>query len=94
MSTVIETSDKKYAVGITDDGRAEALRYGEKWLDLTGNKFVTTLALDLQEARAERDSYEAQFAQSNVTINELLEAVSNLKANLARVRRDQDWSVD
>jgi hypothetical protein len=95
MSTVIETSDKKYAVFIQPNGAAFATRHGEYWRELVGDKFVTTLALDLQEARAQLaaceqnvDAYEAQFAKSNVTINELLEAVATLKATVASMTKN------
>lgn len=44
----------KYTVVIGDDGSLSALRHGEPWQDLTGNKMVYCLATELEEAREQR----------------------------------------
>lgn len=47
----IHVADEKYTVVIHPNGGLEALRYGEKWRDLTGDKLVYCLAYELQEVR-------------------------------------------
>lgn len=49
--TRVDVGDGKYAVVLHDNGAMEALRYGEPWRDLTGDKLVYCLASELQEAR-------------------------------------------
>ena len=43
----------KYTYVLTADYKQYALRYGEEWRDLAGDKFVLALASELHEARAE-----------------------------------------
>ena len=51
--TRLDICDGKYTLIIdTDTGRAECLRYGEKWRDLVGDKMVLALFDELVEARA------------------------------------------
>ena len=48
----IELENGKYTYVCYDDGRQHALRYGEEWRDLVGDKFVYCLAhrvTELQE---------------------------------------------
>jgi hypothetical protein len=47
----VEVADGKYTVVMEDDGRLTALRHGEPWQNLVGNKFVYSLAYELQESR-------------------------------------------
>jgi hypothetical protein len=44
----VSTNDGKYTIIQHKDGSVEALRYGEKWRDCTGDKLILTLAQDLQ----------------------------------------------
>jgi hypothetical protein len=48
----IDVADGKYTV-VINGGGLHALRYGEPWQDLIGNKFVYCLATELQGARDE-----------------------------------------
>lgn len=50
-TVVIE--DGKYTIKGIETGRLEALRYGEPWRDLVGDKFVLSLAQEIQTLRAE-----------------------------------------
>lgn len=50
----INLADGKYTVvHNTETGELKALRHGEPWMDLTGNKFVYCLAQELAQARAD-----------------------------------------
>lgn len=49
----IEVEGGKYTIVAGNDGSLRALRYGEAWQDLTGNKMVYCLATELRDARAE-----------------------------------------
>lgn len=80
--TKIELMDGKYTYINHKDGRQEALRYGEPWRDLVGDKFVHAMAeeiesliaklVELQEENARlREDAERNSAQCD----ELLRAV-------------------
>lgn len=49
--TRVSVDNKKYTVVIGSDGSLTALRYGEPWQDVTGNKFIYCLAAELDAAR-------------------------------------------
>lgn len=49
----VQVEDGKYEVVQEESGKCYALRYGEEWQDLTGNKFVLGMAYELDEARKE-----------------------------------------
>lgn len=44
----------KYTVIEHDDGSMEALRYGEPWRDLTGDKLIGAMLAALEEAEGKR----------------------------------------
>lgn len=46
----VSVAEGKYTVGQTK-GEFYALRHGEQWQDLTGNKFVYSLAAEIAELR-------------------------------------------
>jgi hypothetical protein len=50
-SVVIE--DGKYTITGIETGRLKALRYGEPWSDLVGDKFILSMAQEIQQLRAE-----------------------------------------
>lgn len=52
----------KYEVVQEAGGKAYALRHGEHWRDLTGDKLVLSLAYDLVEARERIANLEEQVA--------------------------------
>lgn len=58
--TQIDVCDGKYTVIMDmDSGRAQCLRYGEKWRDLTGDKMVLALfdtIIDLREQLAKHQA--------------------------------------
>jgi len=59
--TRLDICDGKYTLIIdTDTGRAECLRYGEKWRDLVGDKMVLALFDELVEARARAEAAKAE----------------------------------
>lgn len=47
----ITTIDGKYTVQMDEKGRLYALRYGEPWRDLVGDKLVLALASELEMLR-------------------------------------------
>jgi hypothetical protein len=47
----LDVEDGKYTL-VRDGGKLEALRYGEKWRDLTGDKFVSALGQEIKRLRA------------------------------------------
>ena len=47
----VTIEDGKYTIIQRAGGRVEALRYGETWQDLTGNKLVLCLAQEVQALR-------------------------------------------
>lgn len=47
----VATSDGKYFVIQNDQGYVMVRRYGEAWRDVTGDKLILQLAMDLQDAR-------------------------------------------
>lgn len=49
----VTVEDGKYTV-VFDDGKLYALRYGERWRDLTGDKFVYALMCRIQALEAEK----------------------------------------
>lgn len=49
----IDVCDGKYTVILGEFGEVHALRYGEPWRDLTGDKLVYCLAVELQSLRDE-----------------------------------------
>jgi len=62
----VSVADGKYTILIgegADGGQLKALRNGEPWQDLTGNKMVYCLASELQEARRAIAATEQAAAQ-------------------------------
>jgi hypothetical protein len=51
----IELDDGKYTYLLHADGRQHALRHGELWRDLVGDKFVCSLAGHAEELRAQNE---------------------------------------
>lgn len=47
----VPVDNGKHTVIMEANGRLHALRHGEPWQDLSGNKLVYTLAAELEEAR-------------------------------------------
>ncbi len=58
MVTQIEIADGKYTLTL-DQGRLTALRYGEKWRDLTGDNLVYWMMCEIQELRDQLAQFEA-----------------------------------
>lgn len=52
MSRETKLDGGKYTVIRGDDGSLGALRYGEPWRDLTGDKLVGALVIEVEELRA------------------------------------------
>lgn len=82
----VSVEDGKYTVVMQSDGGLRALRYGEPWRDLTGDKFIYCLATELRDARQDRDEVlealrELEWACSGV---EYMEAEYADKLKLAR----------
>ncbi|BAS11817.1 hypothetical protein AHiyo8_01200 [Arthrobacter sp. Hiyo8] len=50
-SNTVVIENGKYAVTGIETGRLEALRHGEPWRELTGDKLVLGLAQEIQELR-------------------------------------------
>lgn len=51
MSNTLTFENGKYTLVRHDDGRMEALRYGEKWRDLVGDKFINAMANEIDVLR-------------------------------------------
>ena len=50
----------KYTVIFLDNGHMEALRYGEKWRDLTGDGLVLAMLQEIDDLKEERNLLEQQ----------------------------------
>ena len=50
-NTILTFEDGKYSLVRHDDGRMEALRYGETWRDLVGDKFINAMANEIDVLR-------------------------------------------
>lgn len=59
--SIIELEGGKYIVIRHSDGRMEALRYGEPWRDLTGDKLIGAMFDEIMQHR------EAQSQQKGLT---------------------------
>lgn len=55
----------KYTVIQTEDGRLRALRYGDEWRDLTGDKLAYALAAEVEKLR--NDLEMANFERTGLT---------------------------
>jgi hypothetical protein len=53
-SNTVVIEDGKYAVSGIETGRLEALRYGEPWRELVGDKLVLGLVQEIQRLRGDR----------------------------------------
>ena len=70
--TRLDICDGKYTLIIdTDTGRAECLRYGEKWRGLVGDKMVLALFDELVEARARAEAAKAEADALRARIAEM-----------------------
>lgn len=49
----ISLDNGKYTLPLDDSGRLIALRYGEPWRDLVGDKLVLALAQEVEKLRIE-----------------------------------------
>jgi hypothetical protein len=49
----IELENKKYTVVLDDDGDFYALRYGERWRELGGDKLILSMAQRIDELQEE-----------------------------------------
>lgn len=58
----IELEGGKYTY-INDEQGQRALRYGEHWRDLAGDKFVYCLAAEIESLRAENEALKQQVEQ-------------------------------
>ena len=53
----LDVCDRKYTVVFNSKtGELKALRYGQEWQSLSGNKFVYSLFIDLVEERKEKEA--------------------------------------
>ena len=43
--------DGKYTIRIGDDGSLRALRYGQEWRELNGDKLVLAMTMEIQSLR-------------------------------------------
>lgn len=73
-----DVADKKYTVIMENDGRLHALRYGEPWKELTGQKMVYCLAYELSEARQEAEALRGDVA----SLTDEVEALREKRAKL------------
>ena len=68
--TRLDICDGKYTLIIdTDTGRAECLRYEEKWRDLAGDKMVLALFDELVDARARAEAARAEAEALRAEVN-------------------------
>ncbi len=49
----VDIEDGKYTYVFHEDGRSEALRYGEPWRDTVGDKFIYCMAAEIVDLREE-----------------------------------------
>lgn len=69
----VSVEKNKYTIVVSNDGNLRALRYGEPWQDLTGNKMVYCLATELYQARWELAAAEEREARWEAAYNDLLQ---------------------
>lgn len=62
----LDLEDGKYTI-LSDDGRMQALRYGEQWRDLTGDNLVGALVSRIEELEYKLAAPQAQPEQAPVT---------------------------
>ena len=87
--TRLDICDGKYTLIIdTDTGRAECLRYGEKWRDLVGDKMVLALFDELVDARVRAEEARAEIEDLRAKIVEMER--QEPVAWLHETRRDSD----
>lgn len=75
----VEVEDGKYTVILHPDGKLEALRCGEPWRDLTGDKMVYCLAAEIETLRRK-----VQQAQSAADMNRSWVADADSQISLLR----------
>lgn len=71
--TRVELEGGKYIVVIGSNGGLHALRYGEKWQDMTGNKMIYCLASELHATRQALAASQAREASWERSAKRLLE---------------------
>ena len=53
----MDFSDGKYTVVYYDNGKLVALRYGEPWRNLTGDKMIFSMLYEANQLREQRDEF-------------------------------------
>lgn len=71
----LELSEGKYTYILHDDGRQEALRYGEPWRDLVGDNLVFHLGSTIETLQARVNELEAAPAENILDWNVIGEAM-------------------
>ena len=75
----IDLLDGKYTYIVTPDGAASALRHGEPWRDLCGDKFVYAMACEIEAARSSESVAHGNFAMVLRQRDDLIEALNTVK---------------
>lgn len=61
----IDLEDGKYTLLLHSDGRLEALRYGEPWRDLCGDKLVLCLVQRVQALESKVEDLHNEVLEAN-----------------------------
>lgn len=72
----IELDNGKYTYVFHPDGRQHALRYGQPWRDLLGDKFVYCMACKIEELESSLKKSDEALDSLVATIQEILDGNS------------------
>lgn len=83
----VSTDDGKYTVIQDESGAVRALRHGEEWRDLRGDKLALALAQDLDAERGRLEATWSSLVTANRTILEERERRYELMGQMGRMSR-------
>lgn len=88
MTTEFQVSlyEGKYTYERDDDGQQRALRYGEPWRDLVGDKFVAAMGYEIERLQVEVARVEGQRNASNRHIEKMTDTLAAAQAREARLQ--------
>lgn len=70
MKFKVELDSGKYTY-IFDNGKQSALRYGEQWRDLSGDKFIYCLASEVDKQKELANIYKQMLIDNGVCVDDV-----------------------